>query len=556
VSDQDYTQWRVCIRDERGSAVGGGVVLGDRHVLTCAHVVTAAVGGPSAAVPVDFVAKRPSLAPQRARVVPDGWFPPLADESGDLALLELDTPLPRGTGRLLRRLSLGAHHQVRLCGFPREAPTGLWVDARMAGDCGPGGEWIQLNASASDPRVQEGFSGTPVFLDASGAVVGILVTRPARASATVSWMVPVETILSYLPRTRDWVSGDSGVDFVFQSLRDPSRADQSLVERLTRFFGRGAAAGVMILVAEPGSPALDALREFVARSSRERRPIDSRPSADDFSARPDPLLGSIDLALDVSGKTTAEVSGRIAMWMNASGVPSESLVDSLAGRPPPMNVVLDGIDAAADPYELIDEVVQPLTARTAEQDRRLLLTFRDSASPSLYRASLRLLAARVDQVSEAEQAAEERYEFVAARVAGVPRPALENPSLRLRLTELQAAADRPVKTPLLPALESRQRDADQALDDALRVRRRIDARLDARNRLRDRLDAYRARCVDHGLTEDTELAEIYGQARQLLWSGRCDLSRCAKLLDAYAALIRRRLNGRAPNEASDSTERP
>jgi hypothetical protein len=549
VSDQAYTQWRVCIRNERGAAVGGGVVLGDRHVLTCAHVVTAAVGGPSAAVPVDFVALRPGLAPQRARVVRDGWFPPLTDESGDLALLELPAPLPRGTGLLLRRLSLGAHHEVRLCGFPAEAPTGLWVNARLDGECGPGGEWIQLTAAASDPRVQEGFSGTPVFHDASGSVVGIVVTRPGRAGSPVSYMVPVETILSYLPRTRDWVSGDSGVDGSFRALPDASRADRSIVERLTRFFGRGAAGGVMILVVEPGSSALDTLRDVVARSSRERRPLDSRPSGHDCSVRPDPLLGSIDLALDVSGKTAAEVSGRISTWMNTGTVPTEGLTDSLAGRPPPMNVVLDGIDAATEPNQLVDEVVQPLTTQAAEQDRRLLLTFRDSASPSLYRAALRLLVARIDQVRDAEREARQRHEYVAARVASMPEPTFRGPSLRLRLTALRAAADRPGQSPLLPALESCRRDADQAWEDALRVRRRLDEGLDARDRLRDRLDGYRARCVDNGLTEDRELAEIYGQARELLWSGRCDLSRCAELLDGYAAMIRGRLGDRTTGTA-------
>lgn len=524
------------------------MVLGDRHVLTCAHVVTAAVGGPSAAVPVDFVA-RPGLAPQRARVVRDGWFPPLADESGDLALLELAEPVPHGTGRLLRRVSLGARHQVRVCGFPGEAPTGLWVRAWMEGECGPGEEWIQLTATGGGPQVQEGFSGTPVFHDASGSVVGVVVTRPARADSTVSYIVPVETILSYLPRTRDWVSGDSGVDGSFRALADASRADQAMVDRLTRFFGHGAAGGVMILVAEPGSPTLDTLRDVVARSSRERRPVDSRPSGHDSSARPDPLLGSIDLALDVSGKTAAEVSGRISTWMNTGGAPTERLMDSLAGRPPPMNVVLDGIDAAAEPHQLVDEVVGPLTAQAAEQDRRLLLTFRDSASPSLYRAALRLLAARIDQVRDAEREARERHEFVAARVAPVPEPALRSPSLRLRLTALRAAADRPGKTPLLPALESCQRDADRALDDALRVRHRLDESLDARDRLRDRLDGYRARCIDHGLTEDTDLAEIYGQARELLWSGQCDLSRGAELLDSYATLIRARLSDRTNGSA-------
>jgi hypothetical protein len=549
VSDQAYTQWRVCIRDERGSAVGGGVVLGDRHVLTCAHVVTAAVGGPSAPVPVDFVAMRPGLARQRARVVRDGWFPPLDDESGDLALLELAEPLAHGTGPLLRRVSLGARHEVRVCGFPGEAPTGLWVHAHMDGECGPGKEWIQLTATGSDPRVQEGFSGTPVFHDASGSVVGIVVTRPARAGSPVSWMVPVETILSYLPGTRDWVSGDSGVDGSFRALPDAARTDRSIVERLTRFFGRGAAGGVMILVAEPGSPALDTLRDVVARASRERRPVDSRPSGHDSSAHPDPLLGSIDLALDVSGKTTAEVSGRISTWMNTGGVPTERLMDSLARRPPPMNVVLEGIDAAAEPHQLVDEVVGPLTAQAAEQDRRLLLTFRDSASPSLYRAALRLLAARVDQVRDAELEARERHEYVAARIAPVPEPTFRSPSLRLRLTALRAAADRPGDTPLLPALESSRRDADRALEEALRVRQSLDESLDTRDRLRDRLDGYRARCVDNGLTEDTGLAEIYGQAHELLWSGRCDLSRCAELLDSYATLIRARISDRTNGTA-------
>jgi hypothetical protein len=214
-----------------------------------------------------------------------------------------------------------------------------------------------------------------------------------------------------------------------------------------------------------------------------------------------------------------------------------------------MNVVLDGIDAAAEPHELVDEVVQPLTAQAAEQDRRLLLTFRDSASPSLYRAALRLLAARIDQVRDAEHEARERHEYVAARVAPVPEPAFRGPSLRLRLTALRAAADRPGKTPLLPTIESCQRDADLALKGALGVRNRLDESLDARDRLRDRLDGYRARCVDHGLAEDRDLAEIYGQAHELLWSGRCNLSRCADLLDGYAAMIRARLGDRANGTA-------
>lgn len=539
----------MCIRDTHGVVRGAGVVLGDRHVLTCAHVVMAACdldestadsGKPSTwAVQAEFVGHRPAVPPVLARVVPDCWFPPLADERADVALLELAEPLPDGTGPLLRRLPLSARRTVRMYGFPPEIPTGVWAHARLAGECGPGGEWIQMDAGSKGPRVRPGFSGAAVFDEETDQVVGIVVTHFTDDSAALSWMIPVETVIRYLPRVREWVSGASAVDASFAEWIDPSGADESVSRRVISFFARRAPAGTMIIVTESGSAALAALRDVVLRSSREFRPADVDRGEAARAYAEDPLLGSIDLALDVSGKTVAEVSGRIVNWMNVGVDHPTPLADSLAGEPPPMNLVLDGIDEAADPDALVSEVVRPLADRAAERDIRLLLVFRDQSSPSLTQAALRALTARVAEVRAAERLTRERYDQVAARVTPVPTPTFKAPSLRLRLTALRAAAGQPGDAPVLPGIESCQRAAERALDSAKQVRQRLDELLGERDRLRDRLDGYRAG-VPGGLREDIALAALYGRAREALWHGPADLSTCTDLVDRYGALVRQR----------------
>ncbi|MBL0800876.1 hypothetical protein G6539_10250 [Streptomyces albidoflavus] len=75
---------RIC--DGRGTAVGLGFLVSDTVALTCAHVVTAALGtpvgtppGPDARVSVDLplVAGRP-----RAEVAVEWWLPPRGPGDG------------------------------------------------------------------------------------------------------------------------------------------------------------------------------------------------------------------------------------------------------------------------------------------------------------------------------------------------------------------------------------------------------------------------------------------------------------------------------------------
>ncbi|MDW5323943.1 hypothetical protein [Plantactinospora sp. KLBMP9567] len=535
MSHSGRAEWRACIRDDRAGIRGAGIVLGDRHVLTCAHILLPAThdepGGahsrPSRDFEVELVGHRPGVPAVRAGVVDGCWKPPQDDQRADLALLGLAEALPSDTGPVLRRLPSGARRAVRMFGFPATVPTGLWARARLAGDGGPGGEWIQLDSEPTGPAVE------------TDHVLGIVVSYLAGRGTALSWMIPVETIIRYLPRVREWVSGDSAVDASFAAPVGPAVTDETVVRQLTDFLAPGAPPDSRIIVTAPGSAAHAALRDVVLRSSREFRPTDRGGPAPAPAAGESPA-GRIDLALDVSGRTVDEVSGRIVNWMSVGADPEKSLADSMAGEPPPMNLVLDGVDRAADPAALVAEVVRPIADRVAGRDLRLLLVFHDDHAPSLGYAALELLAARVADVRAAEQAARERYAYVAGRVGPVPAPSSHEPGLRLRLTALRAAAARPGDTPLLPGIESCRRKADRALDAARQARRQMEALLDDRDRLRDRLDGYRAG-VPAPLREDRELTGLYREAHEALWHGPADLAACAVLVDRYAAVIRRRV---------------
>ncbi|KJY45045.1 hypothetical protein VR46_17005 [Streptomyces sp. NRRL S-444] len=89
------------IRDARGEPVGLGFLVSPGLALTCAHVVSAALGTPLGAEPpasarlhVDL-----PLLPGGQRGVTASvanWVPPQQSGAGDMAVLRLSAPLPGG----------------------------------------------------------------------------------------------------------------------------------------------------------------------------------------------------------------------------------------------------------------------------------------------------------------------------------------------------------------------------------------------------------------------------------------------------------------------------
>ncbi len=194
----DRAAWQVRVRDEAGRIAGAAVLISNRHLLTCAHVVDrdAAISGRNApdhgAVEVDFPDK-PGLGRLNARVKGGAWFPVGEHGDGDVAVLELDSDID---GVRPARLGLPESYMdqhVRVLGYPDNLPFGVWADARSRGRNGP--RWVQLDAVAvTGQRIEGGFSGAGVVDSGSGDVVGIVVTELTNPVAKVAWMLPMDTI--------------------------------------------------------------------------------------------------------------------------------------------------------------------------------------------------------------------------------------------------------------------------------------------------------------------------------------------------------------------------
>ncbi|WP_440901237.1 trypsin-like peptidase domain-containing protein [Actinosynnema sp.] len=182
------------VLDADDNPVGGAVLLAGGTVMTCAHVVNHALrrherdpARPDAPIRVQFGPRTTT-----ARVV--HWMPPPAregDPGDDIAGLALDAPPPDiPPARLITTLPR-PNTVVRIFGYPAKPtrPDGAWVDALVKGRNSRG--HLQLE-STSALRVQPGFSGSPVWDDVTGRVVGIIAT--AGTSTPDSYAISAEQL--------------------------------------------------------------------------------------------------------------------------------------------------------------------------------------------------------------------------------------------------------------------------------------------------------------------------------------------------------------------------
>ncbi|MFF8563655.1 trypsin-like peptidase domain-containing protein [Streptomyces albidoflavus] len=208
---------RIC--DGRGTVVGLGFLVSDTVALTCAHVVTAALGtpagtppGPDARVPVDLplVAGRP-----RAEVAVERWLPPRGPGdgpggAGDVAVLRFDAPPPGA--RPVRLVDTEAStdglwgHRVRAFGLPAGRPGGVWHAGVLRGRQADG--WIQADLVGAGYAVSHGFSGGPVWDDRLSGVVG-MVTVADTGETPASHLIPTDGLAAAWPALVPLVSPPS-----------------------------------------------------------------------------------------------------------------------------------------------------------------------------------------------------------------------------------------------------------------------------------------------------------------------------------------------------------
>ncbi|MGW1209989.1 trypsin-like peptidase domain-containing protein [Streptomyces sp. NPDC002499] len=240
--------WRVRVRDqERAGVVGAGVLVASRTVLTCAHVVEAALrlprprtgAAPKGRILLDFpTTAQGTPEPIHAHVAEDGWLrsPP----AGDVAVLRLESEPPAGAVPApLGSCGTGTGESVAVYGYPSGVPDGIWARGQIVGAGGVHPAWRQIDGL--DPvgaPVTRGFSGAGVWDLGRGLVVGVLAavlaarTTEAAPAARVAWMIPLDV----LDGTRFEITAAAPAREAAQPARVdeplPARALWALVDRL------------------------------------------------------------------------------------------------------------------------------------------------------------------------------------------------------------------------------------------------------------------------------------------------------------------------------------
>jgi WD40 repeat protein len=191
----------VRVLDRSTEPVGFGLLVASGKVVTCAHVAALSFGetpGPEIQPPpgrvlLDF----PFLAPGRILTAePVAWqqsvdrggnAEALVRDGGDVAGLVLDSEAPPGAVPLaLTRGGNVGGHGFQAYGY-RDSDVGAamptWVPGRILGRTEGG--WLQLGVGelTGGLRIDKGFSGTPVWDEQNGQVVGLVTGGVSRKSS-------------------------------------------------------------------------------------------------------------------------------------------------------------------------------------------------------------------------------------------------------------------------------------------------------------------------------------------------------------------------------------
>lgn len=554
--------------DEGGTPCGAGVLLDDRHVLTCAHVVRyagAAPDGTTARVRISSVACRPEWT-RAARVAPGTWVHRNDTQRGDVALLELDEPAGCGLRTALWKAPISGG-TVRVYGFPRAEPFGMGTDARLAGSGGRQGEWGLLKQVHTDePWIERGYSGAGVMAlggEFDGRVIGIVVADYVDGDAKAAWMLPVETIQWYLPRIgrfegdRTDELGSAHGELSDDVLGDPLRL--ALTQELTRLLDSDWAGTVVV-----GTGGTTAVGDsWLVRLVRTADPAARATVSDaELTGAPGDTvlgLGAIDAAYDARGRSVAEVCGYLARRFGLPGGEAAEVAWQLLRRRPPACLVVGGVDRARDPEALQRELLGELALRARSRGLRLVLGF-EGAPPDDLRHDVSLdpepltgsagrsvtareVQAVVGRLAAEEEAAASLQQEWGVRFFAAPRlPARAAPRLRVRLAVARATEPNPE----LAAVHDHAVTARAAVarfDHALR--RLVGTHED----LTSDLELHRLRATRHFGAEDRRLADLHAPAARALQTVPIDLTTARELIRCYTDEVARRVEEHQATEA-------
>lgn len=193
------------IQARNGAIVGVGFLVEPQLICTCAHVIADALGidrdtviKPTDTVSVDFSFVGRTCLTAAVEV----WAPIGPGGEGDIATLRLSaTPPPGAKPARLLPGDNAAGRPFDVHGHPaRAGDEGRWADGVIGHRTTRPKDWVQLNdEKAQGLRVQQGFSGGPVWDRWGGGVVGMVVAEDTDPTAKVAFMIPMQVIRHVRP---------------------------------------------------------------------------------------------------------------------------------------------------------------------------------------------------------------------------------------------------------------------------------------------------------------------------------------------------------------------
>lgn len=226
------------IYNQHGKVVGAGFLVSQQYLLTCAHVVTAALNistntqeTPNGIIEIDF----PLIAPGtrvKAKVV--FWQPVNPGKSQeDIAGLQINDALPTGVGSVKFVIPSDYwQHQFRIFGFPQGHDTGVWADGELRDIQATG--WIQMEAiKVPGYQIEPGFSGSPVWDEGLKGVVGMAIAaEKKRAGVKAAFMIPTTVLIEAWSFLQQFVQQQS-----INSSPSLSRVQQIKIRELNKRLG-------------------------------------------------------------------------------------------------------------------------------------------------------------------------------------------------------------------------------------------------------------------------------------------------------------------------------
>ncbi len=202
----------VRIYHSSGAVVGAGFLISNECVLTCAHVITQALGiaqniqeTPTEPINLDF----PLIAPGEKLTANVVFWQPVSPTElvEDLAGLKLNSMLPDAAQpvRLVTADELWGHN-LRVFGFPKGHNNGVWASGVLRDQLASG--WVQMeDVKATGYRVEPGFSGAPVWDEQLAGVVGMAVAAERqREGVKAAFLIPIKIISQAWPDLAQWVA--------------------------------------------------------------------------------------------------------------------------------------------------------------------------------------------------------------------------------------------------------------------------------------------------------------------------------------------------------------